>query len=70
MLLLLNFTKIKNSISSDKILLSSTAMSDYLVKLCKKVSYFSIEDGMSEDDWMGWSYLSKNILMQNLINWR
>ena len=30
----------KYSISSDKILLSSTAMSDYLVKLCKKYPIF------------------------------
>ena len=49
----------KYIISSENIALSSVSMSEYLIKLCKKFPIFSIEDGMSEDDWQGWSYLSK-----------
>ena len=36
-------------------------MSEYLLKLSKKFPIFSIEDGMSEDDWNGWSHISKNL---------
>ena len=57
----------KYFISSEKISLSSTAMSEYLIKLCKKFPIFSIEDGMSEDDWKGWSYMSKNISSKTLM---
>ena len=42
-------------------------MSEYLIKLCKKFPIFSIEDGMSEDDWKGWSYMSKNISNKTLM---
>ena len=57
----------KYFISSEKVSLSSTAMSEYLIKLCKKYPIFSIEDGMSEDDWKGWSYMSKNISRKTLM---
>ena len=39
-------------------------MSEYLIKLCKKFPIFSIEDGMSEDDWNGWSYCLKKFLIK------
>ena len=57
----------KYFIASEKMSLSSTAMCEYLIKLCKKFPIFSIEDGMSEDDWKGWSYMSKNIPRKTLM---
>ncbi len=34
---------------------------EYLESLCKKYPIFSIEDGMAEDDWNGWSLLTKSL---------
>jgi len=31
---------------------------DYYVDLCNKYPIFSIEDGMDEDDWLGWKMLT------------
>ena len=33
-------------------------MVDYYVDLCNKYPIFSIEDGMDEDDWLGWKMLT------------
>lgn len=44
-----------------KIQKSSLEQSAYLEKLCQNYPIFSIEDGMSEDDWEGWKILTKNL---------
>lgn len=39
--------------------LSSEELVEYWVKWCKKYPIVSIEDGMNEDDWKGWSALTQ-----------
>lgn len=39
--------------------LSSNDMADYLHSWCKKYPIVSIEDGLDEDDWKGWQYLTE-----------
>jgi enolase len=39
--------------------LSSTEMADWLIELSKQYPIVSIEDGLAEDDWTGWEYLTK-----------
>lgn len=41
--------------------LSSEEMADYLKMLAEKYPIRSIEDGMAEDDWSGWQYLTKAV---------
>ena len=41
--------------------LSNTEMSDYLVDLSNSYPIVSIEDGLAEDDWEGWKYLTSKI---------
>jgi enolase len=41
--------------------LSSNEMSDYLINLTNLYPIVSIEDGLSEDDWKGWEYLTSKI---------
>jgi enolase len=41
--------------------LSPEQMADYLVELATKYPIISIEDGMAEDDWAGWKYLTDKI---------
>ena len=41
--------------------LSSDEMVDYLESLSNNYPIYSIEDGMSEDDWEGWIHLTKKI---------
>ena len=41
--------------------LTSTEMSDYLVNLTDSYPIVSIEDGLAEDDWEGWKYLTSKI---------
>ena len=41
--------------------LSSDEMADYLENLSNNYPIYSIEDGMSEDDWEGWVNLTKKI---------
>lgn len=41
--------------------LSSNEMSDYLVNLTNLYPIVSIEDGLSEDDWKGWEYLTTKV---------
>ncbi len=41
--------------------LNSTEMADYLIDLTKKYPIISIEDGLAEDDWDGWNYLTDKI---------
>ncbi len=41
--------------------LSPTEMADYLSEMAGKYPIISIEDGMYEDDWEGWQYLTHKI---------
>ncbi|OPA75953.1 phosphopyruvate hydratase [Campylobacter pinnipediorum subsp. pinnipediorum] len=41
--------------------LSSEQLVDYYVGLCDKYPIFSIEDGLSEDDWDGWKILTDKL---------
>ena len=38
--------------------LTNIEMADYLVNLTENYPILSIEDGLGEDDWEGWKYLS------------
>src|SRR5699024_8382175 len=46
---------------SDNRQMDSQALADYWEKWCSKYSIVSIEDGMAEDDWEGWQYLTKKL---------
>ena len=51
----------KYDLQGEKIVLSSDEMIKYLEKLVNAYPIYSIEDGMSEDDWDGWSNLTSTI---------
>lgn len=40
---------------------TSTEQADYLAELAEKYPIISIEDGMDENDWEGWKYLTEKI---------
>ncbi len=40
---------------------SSKEQADYLAELCDKYPIISIEDGMDENDWKGWKYLTERV---------
>ena len=40
---------------------TSEEQADYLAELCAKYPIVSIEDGMYEDDWAGWKYLTDKV---------
>ncbi len=40
---------------------TSKEQADYLAELCDKYPIISVEDGMDENDWKGWKYLSEKI---------
>jgi len=40
---------------------SSKEQADYLAELCNKYPIISVEDGMDENDWEGWKYLTELI---------
>ncbi|MBL4887513.1 MAG: phosphopyruvate hydratase [Flavobacteriaceae bacterium] len=40
---------------------SSKEQADYLAELCEKYPIISVEDGMDENDWEGWKYLTEII---------
>lgn len=40
---------------------SSSELIDYYESLCEKYPIYSIEDGLSEDDWEGWTLLTKRL---------
>ncbi len=48
----------KYHLSGESKVLSSDEMVLYYADLCKKYPIKSIEDGMAEDDWEGWQYLT------------
>ena len=57
----------KYNLSSNKTSYTSSSMVDYLKALRKKYPIFSIEDGLAEDDWKGWTYLSNELCKNTLI---
>lgn len=40
---------------------TSEEQADYLAELCDNYPIISVEDGMDEDDWEGWKYLTEKI---------
>ena len=46
---------------SDKRKLTPTEMADYWIDWTKKYPIISIEDGMAENDWSGWKYITDQI---------
>ncbi|MBS9773610.1 MAG: phosphopyruvate hydratase [Tenacibaculum sp.] len=40
---------------------TSKEQADYLAELCEKYPIISIEDGMDENDWKGWKYLTEKV---------
>ncbi len=46
---------------NDKNILDSSSFCDYLVNLCDNYPIISIEDGMSENDWNGWSEITERL---------
>ncbi len=40
---------------------TSKEQADYLAELCDKYPIISVEDGMDENDWEGWKYLTEKI---------
>ena len=48
-------------LESEGLQLSSEQFTDYLASWCDKYPIISIEDGMAEDDWAGWTVLSARL---------
>jgi len=51
----------KYKLTKEGLALSSEEMSGYYENLVKKYPIISIEDGLAEEDWDGWAYLTKRI---------
>jgi enolase len=51
----------KYKLAGEGLELSSQEFSHLLESWCNKYPIISIEDGMAEDDWDGWAYLSKTL---------
>lgn len=51
----------KYNLAGEGRLLTPHEMADYYVELCEKYPIISIEDGMAEEDWEGWKYLTDKI---------
>ena len=51
----------KSDIEAENLSLNSDEMVSYLSALCDKYPICSIEDGMAEEDWEGWSKLTKEL---------
>ena len=49
------------NLSGEGVVLSKEEHVEYLSKLVEKYPIVSIEDGMSEDDWLGWSMLTETL---------
>ncbi len=49
------------NLKGENLKLNSNEMINYLEKLVKAYPIYSIEDGMSEDDWEGWTNLTKSL---------
>lgn len=51
----------KYNLASENRRLSSSEMIDYYEDLCNRYPLISIEDGLAEDDWQGWSELTARL---------
>ncbi|OSI07014.1 phosphopyruvate hydratase [Neisseria animaloris] len=51
----------KYHLSAEGLALSSEEFADYLAKLVDTYPIVSIEDGMDENDWTGWKYLTEKL---------
>ncbi len=51
----------KYNLASEGRILTPEQMADYYVELVNKYPIISIEDGMAEEDWAGWKYLTDKI---------
>lgn len=51
----------KYNLAGEGRILTPEQMADYYVELCEKYPIISIEDGMAEEDWEGWKYLTEKI---------
>ena len=51
----------KYHLSGESKVLESGAMAEYLAALCDRYPIFSVEDGMAEDDWDGWTDLTARL---------
>ncbi|HAR84576.1 MAG TPA: phosphopyruvate hydratase [Clostridium sp.] len=51
----------KYNLAGEGRMLTPHEMADYYVELCEKYPIISIEDGMAEEDWEGWKYLTDKI---------
>ena len=55
------FLEGRYELAGERLSLSSPEMIEYYAKLASNFPIFSIEDGMSEDDWEGWAALTAKI---------
>ena len=51
----------KYNLKSEKKQFSTAQMVEYLISLVKQYPIISIEDGLDENDWLGWKLLTKEI---------
>ena len=51
----------KYHLEGEGLVKTSEEMVEYLADLCEKYPIISIEDGLAEDDWVGWKLLTKKI---------
>lgn len=51
----------KYNLAGEGRILTPHEMADYYVELCEKYPIISIEDGMAEEDWEGWKYLTDKV---------
>ena len=51
----------KYHLAGEGVVKTSNQMVDYYADLCEKYPIVSIEDGLDEDDWKGWSLLTKKL---------
>jgi enolase len=61
------FSEEKYHIKDKSIALTSKDLIDYYISLNKDYHFLYLEDGLSEDDWQGWSELCSNLSEQTLI---
>ena len=58
---LYNKEKSKYELKSENLELTSDEMIEYYIDLCSKYPIISIEDGLDENDWIGWSKLQQQL---------
>ncbi|WP_461613244.1 phosphopyruvate hydratase [Clostridium sp. Marseille-QA1073] len=51
----------KYNLAGEGRVLTPEEMANYYVELCEKYPIISIEDGMAEEDWEGWKYLTEKL---------